>query len=119
VESETEMEGRGHDQEKEKDEEEKEEYIPGSFVVAVYAGQWYVGTVLDKKEKLALNREDYVYVSFMKRVDSVNDTFRWPDKVDKLNVLKEDLLFKCDAPSPVAGTSSSRKISYTLSKVEI
>jgi hypothetical protein len=92
-------------------------YLPGSYVTAVYQGEWYVGQVLDKKmEKNALPTDDYVYLNFMQRVVKDTDLFKWPDKADKLNTLTEDVLFVCSAPLPSPATSSSRSITYVLSK---
>jgi hypothetical protein len=54
----------------------------------------------------------------MQRVVKDMDHFKWPDKADKLNTLKEDVLFACGAPNPSKVTSSSRSITYSLSKSE-
>ncbi len=92
-------------------------YPAGSYVVAVYQGAWYVGLVLEKKnEKQALPQEEYL---FMQRLEKSGDLFKWPDKQDKLNTLREDVLFACGAPAPASATSSSRSISFSLSKAEI
>jgi hypothetical protein len=92
-------------------------YLPGSYVTAVYQGEWYVGQVLDKKTvKNELPTDDYVYLSFMQREVKDIDLFKWPDKADKLNTLTEDVLFVCSAPLPSPATSSSRRITYVLSK---
>ncbi len=98
---------------------DSEELLPGTYVVAVYQGAWYLGQVLDKKEeRLALRQQEYTYVSFMQRVGGSGDNFKWPEKPDKLNTLREDVLFVCGAPIPAAATSSSRNISFTLSPAE-
>jgi hypothetical protein len=55
----------------------------------------------------------------MQRTALGADTFKWPDKADKLNTLREDVLFVCDAPKPAVCSSSSRSITYSLSKSEI
>jgi hypothetical protein len=95
-------------------------YPAGSYVVAVYQGAWYVGQVLEKKnEKQALPQEEYLYINFMQRLEKSGDLFKWPDKQDKLNTLREDVLFACGAPAPASTTSSSRSISFSLSKAEI
>jgi hypothetical protein len=97
----------------------EEEYQPGSFVAAVYDDLWYVGQVLDKnKEKLASKSENYIYISFMQRVGGGGDNFKWPNKPDKLNTLKKDVLFICSVPAPSAGTSTSRNNSFSLSQDE-
>jgi hypothetical protein len=46
------------------------------------------------------------------------DIFKWPERADKLNTLKEDLLFVCSDPMPAACSSSSRSITYSLPKSE-
>lgn len=102
----------------EQDEPEEQIYPPQSFVVAVYQGDWYVGQVLDKKgEPEALDDEDYLYCSFMERTKG--DLLKWPQKIDKLNMLKEDILFLCQPPAPCSHTSSNRAISMSLSKAEL
>jgi hypothetical protein len=55
----------------------------------------------------------------MQRLEKSGDLFKWPDKQDKLNTLREDVLFACGAPAPASTTSSSRSISFSLSKAEI
>jgi hypothetical protein len=95
-------------------------YPVGSYVVAVYQGAWYVGQVLEKtEEKLALPQDEYLYLSFMQRTEKSMDLFKWPEKPDKLNTLKEDILFACSAPTPSNATSSSRSITFSLTKAEI
>jgi hypothetical protein len=74
--------------------------------------------VLDKeKEKNALAAEDYVYLSFMQRVVKDRDLFKWPDKADKLNTLREDILFVCAPPSPHMPPAAAG-VTYSLSKTE-
>jgi hypothetical protein len=88
-------------------------------VVAVYQGDWYLGAGAGQEEKrLALPRPEYTYISFMQRVGGSGDNFKWPEKPDNLNTLREDVLFICGAPIPAATTSSSRNISFTLSQTE-
>jgi hypothetical protein len=97
--------------------EDSKHYPAGSYFVAVYQDACYIGQFLGKKnETNALPVEAYIYVSFMQRVVKDIDHFKWPDKVDKLNTLKEDVLFACGAPNPSKVTSSSRSITYSLSK---
>lgn len=118
------------DEEQEEQHKEQEEAVSvdqpeddfpiGSYVAAVYQREWFVGQVLDKsKESKALKSDDYIYVSFMQRVQSGKDLFRWPDKADKLNTLREDVLFECGAPVPSHSTSTTRSISYSLTVHEI
>jgi hypothetical protein len=86
-------------------------------VVAVYQGQWYVGQTIAKEgEPEAEEGDQYVLVSFMER--STGDLLKWPKRSDILNVLKEDILFSCQPPVPCASTSSSRSLTYSLSKAD-
>jgi hypothetical protein len=95
-------------------------YPTGSYVAAVYQGEWFVGQVLDKtNEPKALPADDYVFINFMQRVSKDKDLFKWPDKADKLNTLREDVLFECGAPVPSKDTSTTRSITYSLSTHEI
>lgn len=95
--------------------DEQKEYEVGSYVAAVYQGDWYIGQVLDKKkEEKALLAADYLYLSFMERVVKGKDNFKWPQKPDKLNTLREDVLFSCSAPIPSNLTSTGRSITYSL-----
>lgn len=108
--------------ESDKEEEEsasiKEQFSIGQYVVAVYQGGWYVGQVIDKaNEDRALPDKQYLYVSYMERVAS--NLFKWPSKLDKLNTLIEDVMFACQPPLPSTSTSSSRTISYSLSKDDL
>ena len=90
-------------------------YEVGTYVAAIYQGAWYIGQVLDKKlEARALPSEEYLYLNFMQRVMKDSDNFKWPEKSDKLNTLREDILFVCSAPVPSNVTSSSRSITYSL-----
>jgi hypothetical protein len=62
-------------------------FLPETFVVAVYQDNWYVGEVIAKEgEPEADQREDYVLVSFMERTKG--DLLKWPSRLDILNVLK-------------------------------
>jgi hypothetical protein len=121
-----EAEQSSNDQQEKANAREKEksvddqEYLPGCFVVAVYQDAWYLAVVLDKLgEKNALAQNEYLYLNFMQRLPGAGNLFRWPVKPDKLNTLKEDILFKCEDPIPSSSTSSNRSITYTLSKLEL
>jgi hypothetical protein len=84
-------------------------YPPESFVVAIYQNDWYVGQVLSKDgQPEAEEGDQYLLVSFMERFHG--NTFKWPNKKDILNVVKDDILFICDPPVPSAATSSTRVI---------
>lgn len=102
--------------EKEKDEHQ---YLPGSYVVVTYDGDWYLAQVLDKVEEPEAEKgDDYVYLNFMKK-HPASDSFQWPSRQDRLNMLREDIIFTCDPPVPSAGTSSSRNPTFTLSKGDL
>jgi hypothetical protein len=93
-------------------------YLPSSFVVVVYGEDWFVGEVRDKKgEPEAEVSDDYLYISFMTRTPG--DLFQWPKRLDLLNVLTEDILFSCQAPTLSGATSSSRNSTFSLTKSEI
>jgi hypothetical protein len=109
------------DKQQQMDEEEVQiaaEYPAGVYVVAVYQEEWYVGQVMEKEgEPEAEKGDEYIFVNFMMR--TVGDKLQWPRRLDLLNVLKVDILFTCQPPTPSAGTSSSRSITYSLSKEEL
>jgi hypothetical protein len=93
-------------------------YLPNSYVVVLYGEDWYVGQVIDKEgEPEAEEDENYVFISFMKR--TAGDLLQWPNRLDLLNVLKEDILFMCQAPAPSPATSSSRSTTFSLSKGDL
>ena len=82
-------------------------YLPGSYIVALYQGDWYVGQLMDKNgEPEAEEGEEYLLVNFMERTGG--DYLKWPARLDILNTLKDDVLFSCLPPTPCAATSSSR-----------
>jgi hypothetical protein len=97
---------------------EKKEYMPGAYIVAVYQENWYVGQVMEKEgEPEAEEADCYVFVSFMKR--TTGDLLQWPKQLDVLNVLKDDILFSCQPPTPSRATSSSRSTTFSLSKIDL
>lgn len=105
-------------QEEEEADKGEDCYPIGQYVAAVYQGQWYLGQVIDKKDEArALQDPLYLYVSYMERV--AMNIFKWPVKIDKLNTLKEDVLLACQPPLPSSSTSSSRNITYSISKEDI
>jgi hypothetical protein len=94
------------------------QYPAESFIVAVYQGEWYLGQVMDKEgEPEAEESDSYLLVSFMERMKG--DLFKWPSRSDILNVLKDDVLFRCAPPTPGPSTSSSRFNSLVLSKEDL
>jgi hypothetical protein len=116
--------GKEQEQEqvKKKGKEKLEEFLPGSYVVVMYEGEWYVGEVICKDgEPEAEGGENYVYVNFMKHSQqgSKGERLVWPKKMDKLNVLREDILVACQPPTPDPGTSTIREVTYSLSKADI
>jgi hypothetical protein len=108
------------DKEQEEEEamqEDQEEHKPDTYVV-LYDKDWYVGQVVSKEgEPEAVMDDKYVLVTFMKR--AAGDLLKWPKKVDMLNVVKEDILFSCQPPTPSAATSSSRAVSYLLTRKDL
>ena len=57
-----------------------------SYVVCVYQEEWYIGQVVEKT--------NHEYVKYMERMAA--NTFKCPNKDDKLMTCKEDILFKCE-----------------------
>lgn len=71
--------------------EEPPAYLPESFIVAAYLGDWYVGEVIEKNgQPEAEPSEEYLLVSFMEKMPG--DLLKWPRKPDILNTLKVGLL---------------------------
>ena len=95
-------------------EKEKVDYAVGTFIVAVYQKKWYVGKVLNKEEEPeAVEDENYIMCSFMEQLSDRN-CFRWPVRLDVLNMVKDDVLFTCQPPVPSSNTSSTRVNSFML-----
>ena len=61
--------------------------------------------------------DSYIFVNYMERI--ALNMFKWPPKADKLNTLKEDVLFACLPPQPANTTSSSRAITYVMTEAEL
>jgi hypothetical protein len=94
-----------------------QDYPPETYVVAVYQGEWYVGQIVAKEgEPEAEEADEYVLISFMQRTSG--DLLKWPKRSDLLNMLKEDILFACQPPTPSQSTSSSRSVTFSLSKAD-
>lgn len=92
-------------------------YLPGSYIVAMYQGDWFVGQVMDKNgEPEAEEGEEYLLVNFMERTGG--DRLKWPARLDILNTLKDDVLFSCLPPTPCVATSSSRSTTFSLTPAE-
>ena len=108
------------EQQQQPDLQQKEDcpaYTPGSYVVAVYQSDWYVGQILDKDGEPEAEGwgNDYLFISFMEKT---GDLHKWPKRRDVLNTLKADVLFACQPPEICASTSSSRNTVLSLSKAE-
>jgi len=108
------------EQQQQPDLQQKEDcpaYTPGSYVVAVYQSDWYVGQILDKDAEPEAEGwgNDYLFISFMEKT---GDLHKWPKRRDVLNTLKADVLFACQPPEICASTSSSRNTVLSLSKAE-
>jgi len=100
----------------EEDDPEMIDYQPRSYVAAVYDDDWHVGQILDKEvEPEAEKGDKYVFVNFMEK----RKQFRWPEKLDLLNVLKKDILCVVKAPKITIGTSSSRAVSFQLDQKDL
>jgi hypothetical protein len=70
----------------------------GSYLVAVYEGEWHVGQVMDKKEsKIHDLGPKYVHVNFMEKTGG--KFLKWPARKDIINVFGEDILFQCHEPT--------------------
>jgi hypothetical protein len=97
-----------------RDQPAQDQFVPNSYVVAVYDGDWFVAQVVDKTgEPEADAGEQYLFLNFMERL---GDSLKWPRRLDMLNTLKEDVLFVCEPPTVSSKSSSSRSVTYTLSK---
>lgn len=59
----------------------------GSYLVALYQGDWYLGQILDKSIEPDADPDDkYLYVNYMEK--SKSNHFKWPVRLDMLNTLK-------------------------------
>ena len=108
--------GEQSDEEEQEQEEDEDDPFPvpdvdypvECFVIAVYNNKWYVAQVLDKdKESTAEKGDDYLILSFMEQVADRN-CFKWPEKRDILNTLKDDIVYKIKNPPSISGATSSR-----------
>jgi hypothetical protein len=105
------------DQTSEPDQPAQDQFLPDSYVVAVYDEDWFVAQVVNKTgEPEADMGDQYVYLNFMERL---GDSLKWPRRLDMLNTLKQDVLFVCEPPTVSSRSSSSRSVTYTLSKATI
>ncbi len=103
-------------------EKQQEEYLPASYVAVMYEGNWFVGEVIDKgRDPEAEEGDNNVFINFMQhgQQGSQGECLVWPRKVDRLNVLKEDILLACQALLPNPSVSTFRGVTYSLSKAEI
>ena len=73
----------------------------------VYDFDWAVGQVVDKKEsKIADMGPEYIHVNLMSRK---SDKFlSWPARKNIVNVLEEEILFKCQEPTDFGKTMTVR-----------
>lgn len=94
-------------------------FKPQSYIACLYQDNWYVGQVLDKTgEPRAESGDQYVLVSFMEWSGTKKDVLKWPSRQDVLNVLKDDILLPCQAPEPIATSSSGRSMTFSLSQTD-
>jgi len=92
---------------------EEQIFSVGEFVTAVYGDEWLVARV-DTDQSCA--GPDHVNLSYMEKVPGSSSHFKWPNKPDLLLTLKEDILTRCSAPTPVG--SSTRASYVSLSSEE-
>ena len=79
-----------------------------------------MGQIMPKEgEPEAVEGDQYLLVNFMCQCSASGDRFKWPKKMDVLNVLKDDVLLTCEPPIPSQGSSSSRSTTFSLDKAEI
>jgi len=91
-------------------------YRPCDYVAAVYEDDWHIGQVLDKEvEPEADPDQNYVYLNFMEK----RKQLRWPEKVDMLNVHRDDILCHVRPPTLTVGCSSSRSVSFQLESTDL
>jgi hypothetical protein len=74
-------------------EAEPEMFEVGDFVAAVYEGQWLLAQVDIDQDQAG---DTHINLAYMERVGK--NQFKWPKQDDRLLTLREDILFKCDAP---------------------
>jgi len=89
------------------------EYRPEDFVAAVYQDKWYIGQVLDKAGEAEAEGDAYVILNFMEQRRE-NNCFRWPEKRDVLNTLKDDVLFILSQPPLMSTNTSSTRSTCML-----
>ena len=68
-----------------------DEFIAGTFVVALYEGLHYIGEVIQ-------DDLEYVTVNFMQCTSDKLHRFKWPTRKDQLDILKEVIVCKIKAP---------------------
>jgi DDE superfamily endonuclease len=104
------------DEEEEEEEDDPADQLPAAdvhypvecFVIAVYNSKWYLAQVLDKdKESTAEKGDEYLILSFMEQVGERN-CFKWPERKDILNTVKDDIIYKMKHPPTISGATSSR-----------
>jgi len=88
-------------------------YRPEDFVAAVYQDKWYIGQVLDKAGEAEAEGDAYVILNFMEQRRE-NNCFRWPEKRDVLNTLKDDVLFILSQPPLMSTNTSSTRSTCML-----
>ncbi len=72
---------------------ETEVFEVGDFVAAVYEGEWLLAQVDIDQDQAG---DTHINLAYMERVGK--NQFKWPKQDDRLLTLREDILFKCDAP---------------------
>ena len=87
----------------------EEEYSVGTFVVAMYEEEWFIGQVERERDGLVL-------VKYMKHSGGhIKNSFMWPGKSDMLKTNVDDIVCKVDPPIPI----SSRAHGLNLKDMKI
>jgi hypothetical protein len=74
------------------------EHAVGSFVVAVYDGNWFIAQV--EAEEPENECEGFTLLKYMERHG--NNQFSWGQKIDQLKTINTDILAKVDPPIPIS-----------------
>ena len=71
--------------------------IPGTMVVAVYEGEWFIAEVMEEQERGVPG--GYTRLKFM--AIKGNNVFAWPNKEDRVITYNEDILLENIDPIPL------------------
>ncbi len=73
--------------------------IPGTMVVAVYEGEWFIAEVMEVEDQERGVPGGYTRLKFMAIKD--NNVFAWPNKEDRVITYNEDILLENIHPIPL------------------